>query len=178
MVIKQDLKVLLQEARANDFNEFLAKRPRTNKDDREKLPLGRFFQEGIARREFTVNVTSDTEYARLFDKNFWASCANRVRIGDELVVRPDDLSWRARLICVSADPARDFIELQEVSRVNLAPPSATLEAVEGFSTQYEGMTDKWVVYRVSDNHRMQAGFETRAGALDHIKGDLKPKNIG
>jgi hypothetical protein len=57
-------------------------------------------------------------------------------------------------------------------------PSATLEQVEGYGTVYEGMTRKWVIYRTSDNHRMAKGFETRAGALDHIKGDLKPKKIG
>jgi hypothetical protein len=177
-IIKQDLKVALQEARSKDFDAFLKTRPRTKRDDSEKLPLGRFCQEGIARQQFTATVPSDTPYERLFTKQFWQAVASKIRIGDEITVRPDDLRWWAKLICVSADQARDFVEMQELYRKDLAPASATLEQVEGFTTRYEGLSDRWVVYRAQDNHRMQAGFESRAAALDHIKGDLKPKAIG
>lgn len=113
--------------------------------------------------EFAV----DTAVEDLLDPETWAHCAASFAQGDEIVVVPQGMPWRAHLIVVDASKLHAKVRL-----IGAVPLNANIEAIseddeEGpLFVRWNPGAKKYSVYRRSDKEKVHDGFAIKAEAED------------
>lgn len=130
--------------------------------------LRKFLMEsGFKRADYVTNrwsVTLDdaTAYSRLFESDYWANVARKLRIGDIIEVHAENRSWFAELYVVAHnDKAASVVELR---KTDLAGTTEVDDATSPYYVKWLGPQGQWGVKRVSDNQTMQQSLASKADA--------------
>lgn len=137
------------------------------------LPTSRFGQAMHVRgNDFCITVPSQLTYQDVLTPDFWTLVAGKLRIGNIIEVRHDEMKFWALVIVVASDQHRGLCEVRELIYKDLA--AATMDQVEhkGFSASYRGLTDQWTITRDVDGHVMRTGIESQAKAQYIIETEM------
>ncbi|CAN0464519.1 unnamed protein product, partial [Phaeothamnion confervicola] len=100
------------------------------------------------------------DYAELFKPSFWKSEAKHIRLWDSIRVYTDSNKFAAELLVTSANANAAFIAVSELWRRDLETVDYAAETIEGYSYEWTGGFDKFVIRRIADGHVMQRGLMT------------------
>ena len=99
-------------------------------------------------------------WERVLEPGFWVVASSQLRAGDIIECCRDDLAWYGRVIVTSAYGQRitvaplQFVELDAATPVDLTERS-------GFKIEDRGLTEKWAIVRLADNHTVKTGIRNR-----------------
>lgn len=93
----------------------------------------------------------------------------KLKVGDVVKVRAQDLSWYVELWVRAIDAALCQVETVVVSKIVLE--RVTLP--HGFDVRYQGPLQKWTIY--GDDTALEGGFPTQEAAAKRIEALLKQK---
>ena len=129
----------------------------------EKAPAlqgGRFGLEAEYNQRWRATVPVDTLPEQTLDQGFWANVSMHFNPGDEIVVMPDDMTWKQILHVIGCGKLfahvmqLELYELQTAEDVPELPPIYVIE--------YAGPHHKWRVVR--DGQPLKSGFRTQSEA--------------
>jgi hypothetical protein len=109
--------------------------------------------------EFAVDTTIDC----LLDPETWAHCAAHFSQGDEIIVVPQGMPYRAHLIVVDAGKVHAKVRLIGVALLNAPAEEAPAEDGPMYVKWNLGVR-KYSIYRRSDNEKVHDGFAIKAEA--------------
>jgi hypothetical protein len=128
---------------------------------------------GYENTEWRAIVEFGTPYEEVLKTDFWAHVAEarQVKIGDDIIVVPDDVSYRAHLFVRDVGPK--WVKVTQLDKIEFdSTPLDSAESTE-FKVEWKGPHHKHAIVRISDNQLVQTGFKTaadaRLGMADHIK---------
>lgn len=143
--------------------------------DRARMLAANRFQEGaFARNGWGATVPNGTAWETVLSPWYWRLVGRKLRIGDEIVVRDDALSFWALLLVVSADPITGAVELRDLLKRDLAPVTVVGCEQSGFSAVYRGLTEQWCILRDHDEHTMRTNLPSRDEAMRIIRTQYLP----
>lgn len=125
--------------------------------------------------EVTLPITTTRE--EYMDGRFWRLCAPRVRRGDRLAWRNDNLTAFGELVIVSHDTATGNLQVRELWCKEIE--GATFPETEscGFTPRDLGVHDGWAIFRDADGHCMQKNIPSFNEAVRRIKTQHIPDQI-
>jgi hypothetical protein len=138
-----------------------------------KIEPRRFGREGVHWCRWEMSVPSDWTKENLVEPERWASVARLLHRADRISFTSDDLRFIGELIVVEADPQRHFAQVQILSYRELEPVNLQNAEVDGFRVVDGGLTEKFKVVRVSDQHVVRSGFPTAFDAERFIRTDMQ-----
>jgi hypothetical protein len=121
----------------------------------------------------------DTTVEELLNPETWAHVASKFTQGDEIVVVPQGMPFRAHLIVVDAGKVEAKVRLIDVTPLNAAPAVEPVEIAQNNSLEPDGpMFVKWnpgskkyAIHRSTDKEKVHDGFaikaESEAWAAQH-----------
>jgi hypothetical protein len=135
-----------------------------------KLPERRFQLAQSVRNVWHATIDSAWPRDVIYQPTFWAHLrsSGRPAPGDEIIVRPDDMSWRAHLEVRDVGPQAAYvneIHFKEYTDLTLEKMAAVSPS---FEVKWRGPHHKHSVVRISDNATVQPGFESREAGLRWI----------
>lgn len=135
-----------------------------------KLPERRFQLAQSVRNIWHATVDPAWPRDVIFQPTFWGHLrsSGRPAPGDEIIVRPDDMSWRAWLEVTDVGPQSATVVLIHMSERADKALEQKAGAVENFEAKWRGPFHKWSVVRTSTNAPEQTGFDSRETALRWI----------
>lgn len=110
-------------------------------------------------------IEHGTPYDEVLKPDFWAHVAEprRMKIGDEIVVVPDDGSYRAKLFV--RDVGRVWVKVEELTKKDFDAVVAPVgDTASEFRVEWKGPHHKHSVVRISDNEIIQGGFKSAGDA--------------
>jgi hypothetical protein len=126
-----------------------------------KLTRSRFRGSEFVSMTYSASPEDGTPYERLFQPEYWSMISATLRPGDEIKVIPENFSYRALLLVVSATKTGAVVK--ELSRVMLDDADDVLDTGTYF-IKYCGPIAKHRIYRKSDNAVMAEGISTKTDA--------------
>ena len=103
-----------------------------------------------------VTVEMGITVEQIMDGSFWANVARSLLPGDEIIVRPDDMSWKLVLHVAGQEPL--FAHVTKISYVDLTPSTPPVHVPSRYKITHAGSHHKWRVLR--DGSPLKDGFET------------------
>lgn len=125
------------------------------------IPVGRMGLEVEHNNTWRVNVPHGTKAEQLFEENVWAHLAVMLKPGDQINVRPDDMSWE--LILHVQGVGKTYAHVVAKVFYKLAATETGQKLPSIYKIEYAGTTYKWRVIRA--NKLVRDGFESEALAL-------------
>lgn len=113
------------------------------------------------RNLWQANPPADQDYKLLFESDYWAHCAERVRPGDLIEVVPEDMKYRALLFVVAA--GRAYVKVEEISKKEFDANHVRSTKSNPFSVKFNGPKDRYTIFR--NTEKIQAGFGTEEEAI-------------
>jgi hypothetical protein len=119
------------------------------------------------------NAPADTTIDFLLKPETWAHHSGKLKTGDEIIVKPLGLPYRAHLIVMEAGKTFAKLRILTVTPLNdsMGATAAELPANAPVEVKWNGPKDKYTVFRKSDSSKLQPGFaikaEAVAWAIDH-----------
>jgi hypothetical protein len=115
-------------------------------------------------RDFPI----DTPVASLLDPETWAHVAKRFRVGDEIMVKPQGLPYRAHLIVMDAGAVFAKVKLLTLVPLNAGEASGDVQksSADGrpMYVKWNLGSKKYAIHRSSDNEKVHEGFAVKADA--------------
>jgi hypothetical protein len=139
------------------------------------LDTKRFGELSFASRAWTAIVPDGVAYADVLKPAYWKLNARRMSARDTIDVVNDAFTFYGKLLVVSSNPSTDTVEVRELYRRSLAPPSIDDQEINGFAVAWAGGFDKWTVTRASDGHVMRKGIVSREEARYFVQTELTPR---
>lgn len=146
----------------------------------EPLDPSRLSQAEFARVVHVVNIPTDYPYEALFTPDAWKRIAraDKLRLGDEIVVRSDDLTLWAKLLVIESVSVHANVKVREL----IAPvKGAGITQDEGPDDKYEirhlGVQDQWAVVHKPDGRTIVKNMKSRDACKDYIN-NLRPQPVG
>jgi len=129
---------------------------------------------GYENTEWRAIIEFGTPYDEVLKPDFWAYVAEvgRIKIGDDIIVMPDDVSYRAHLFVRDVGPK--WLKVHQLDRIEFdeAAPAADVDSTE-FRVEWKGPHHKHAVIRIADNEMILTGFKSSADArvalATHVK---------
>ena len=135
----------------------------------KSLTNARFALAETKRNIWLVSVEQGTTVEQILDGSFWSNVARSLRPGDEIIVRPDDMSWELILHVAGQEPL--FAHVVKKSYLDLTPSTPPVHVPSRYKVEHAGSHYKWRVLR--DGSPLKDGFETaeiaRRYAANHQK---------
>lgn len=141
------------------------------------LAPNRFSEASFARNQWCATIPSDVSLEQVLAPGFWKVIGRRAKIGDEIVVRNDDITLAAVLLVVAADPMSNYIEVREVYSKQMKKAVVENEVRGDYTVAYEGLQRKWCVHRKLDGVLMKEGLNTRDDANHEVLVTLAPRAV-
>lgn len=129
-----------------------------------QLSTARFKQAEFVYNIFAVKATDGTTVEDLLDERYWAHVANMLKPDDWIVVQPDDRSWLAELLVLSAGKLYAQVHLlhkHEIGEIKELPNASP------YAIDYGGGTAKWRVTR--DGDVIRDGFDSKRDAARWVR---------
>ena len=117
------------------------------------------------RNIWYITPDGDTSYQDLFNPEYWGFVSAKFRTYDRIEVIPDDDSYFAELIVLSA--GRSLVEVAELRKVAL-PERGVARVNMEYDAKWSGPHSKWRIFRKSDGAVIKDGFETQEMARTEI----------
>jgi hypothetical protein len=134
----------------------------------------RLLSEEFVRKSYRASIPSDVTWEQVLQPAYWSAVSSKLLAGDEIVAVRDDLAWRGELMVCQAFGTHvrvapiSFVEIDKGAPIDISARS-------GFRVVDEGLTLKWCIYRIADNHLMASNIETAELAHQQIHSDLVPR---
>ena len=136
-----------------------------------RVPEARFKLTEHVFNTYHVAVDAGVTVKQLLDPLAWTHVARRLRHFDELIVNPDDGSYRAHLQVRRVGNTHAHVVVLNVVEFG---GEETVEAdASGFEVRHMGAHNKHSVMRLRDKTVMQAGFATKEEAHAWLAGNIK-----
>jgi hypothetical protein len=129
-----------------------------------RATLAEHLTQGWEFRDFPINSTIE----HLLNPETWSHVSKHFKLGDEILVKPQGLPYRAHLIVV--DAASSYAKLRLLDLVLLNAASAETAEVETVAVngpmyvKWNLGTKKFAIHRSSDNEKVHDGFAIKAEA--------------
>ncbi len=120
----------------------------------QPIPVGRMQLQVEANNTFRVNVPEGTDPEQCKDESVWAHLAIMLKPGDEIIVMPDDMSWKLLLHVQGA--GRNYVHVIEEVLYQLAPTVIGKKLPSIYKIEFKGTTIQWRVLR--ENRVLREGF--------------------
>lgn len=143
------------------------------------VEMSRLSQAEFARVQFVLNLPADYDYAELFNSDNWKAVARsgKLKMGDTIEVRKDDLSLWALLLVRESIEKHARIVVAEIFKKDFAPIAAAESNDEQFEIKHLGLQDQWAVFNRSTGRAMVKNLKSQDAARDYVNG-LRPRKIG
>jgi hypothetical protein len=124
--------------------------------DGKRLTPNRFALAETRRNIWQIVPEDGTPYESLFDKDYWAAMAAKLRPYDRIEVLADDGSYYAELLVLSSTKTQ--AEVMELRKIDIATKEVA-PVKEEFSVKWRGPHSKWSVIRTADGSIVKQGFD-------------------
>lgn len=114
--------------------------------------------------QFKEEFAVDTPIEDLLDPETWAHCATSFAQGDEIVVVPQGMPYRAHLIVVDAGKTHAKVRLIGAVPLNALPEAGEPSGECPMVVRWNPGAKKYSVYRRSDNEKVHDGFAIKVEA--------------
>jgi hypothetical protein len=137
-----------------------------------KIHPSRFKQAAEVNNRWSIVPEDGTPYADLFRPVYWSHIAARLRPGDIIEIRAENMSYYAELMVTGAE--RQAAAVVELRKVELTPQAKALPSVEAaYKVEFKGPHLKWCVIRIADRARMREQCDSRALAYEWLASQSK-----
>lgn len=144
----------------------------------KSLPSSRFASAEHARGlTMCATFPADWTFDDVLKPDTWRLLASHLTVGAKIEVRNDALTWYGELLVVVSDRSRGLVEVVELMRKDLPQAQTTGDDTGEFVTKYAGLTDRWIIQRVSDGKLMKTGLPSRSEAIHEIR-TMTPRPLG
>lgn len=114
---------------------------------------------------WAATVEAGTHPREVLVSAFWANCAARFRVGDEVRVIDDKSTWRALLFVhavssVGAGTVNNRVDMKMVSFFELGLPESHPD-IGDHRIAHMGAHLKWCIIRIADQKVVRDGFDTQ-----------------
>lgn len=123
---------------------------------------------GVSRNHWVVTLTKDQVWEDAMKPEFWKLVAHQFNVGDIIELRDNALENWGELIIKASNPPQGYAEVFELRRVMVSPDSGEGREKMGHTYKYEGLTDKWCIYRKTDGMRMERNIAHEREAIHRI----------
>lgn len=125
------------------------------------------------RQHWLATPEAGTTKENILDPAYWAHVSGRMKPMDLIDVLIEDGSAFYQLMVTSANriEARVLVlfekNLTEQEQKEFHEPAGTLASL--YEAKWQGPSEKWIVLRVKDKHKVRTGFGSKEEAESHIK---------
>lgn len=134
------------------------------------LSVPRFAMAEQKRMVYTAFVEEGTKLDDVLKSDFWAHVAAKLSPMDEIIVLPDDMSFRAVLMVL--DKGTAWAKVALIHNVEIGKVETTSPANPDYEVKLRG-PHKWSIVRKSDNQVIRENIATREDAnialAEHLK---------
>src|SRR5262245_12170502 len=112
----------------------------------------RFARAGQLWNEWQMQVPDAVDYADIIAgaRHIFKALAPMLNVGDEIALKNDSQTYRARLAVVGCDPVGCAVQVRQLEYLELEPAARTDAENEIFEVVWAGLTDKFTVRRKAD----------------------------
>jgi hypothetical protein len=125
--------------------------------DGKRLTPNRFSLAETRRNIWQIIPEDGTPYELLFDKDYWAAMASKLRPFDRIEVLADDGSFWAELLVLMATKTQAAV--MELRKIDISTKEVA-QVEEKFAVKWRGPHRKWSVIRSADSSIVRSGFES------------------
>lgn len=122
-------------------------------------------------RQYLFDAPAQTTIEHIRDPRWWAAVAGKMMPGDELIIRAEDLSWRAAVIVLAANRQEAFVQVLTYDVLDLNAAKLAEDA-NPYYVKWAGRGG-FRVHRVSDNEVVKSDFPTKAAAEQWVRNHMK-----
>jgi len=120
------------------------------------ITMSRFGLAAELRNIWMVTCEMGTTVEQILEGSYWANVARLLRAGDEIIVRPDDMSWELVLHVRGSESL--FAHVTKKALYDLAPSTEPVPVPSRYKVEFAGAHHKFRVLR--DGEPLKDGFET------------------
>lgn len=124
----------------------------------QKLVPARLKDAEQVQHHFHVVPERDTPYERVLERDYWAHVAAKIKPSNLIQVEAEDGSYWALLLVRGVSHTEVSVVPVLEKRFDSAPKMDAPDSE--YKSKWNGPHDKYIVYRVSDNEKMQTGFDS------------------
>ncbi len=136
------------------------------------LAASRFGVPGQYRQTWLATLPPETPWEAIHSPQFWRLIVGKVRIGDQIEVRTDDLTRYGLFIVNFAEASTGAISLVSILEKQFDPAEFTGDATGAYVPRYLGVVDGWGVVRSEDQHVMAKNIRTQQEARSRIASEF------
>ena len=120
------------------------------------LAESKFALATYATNRWSVTLEHGVSYERVFEPDFWAHVARKMRIGDIVELHAEDTTFFAELYVVAAH--RLAAKVVELRRFDLAGSAEVLANASPLTVKYRGPHNRYCI--MNGENVVQSGFQT------------------
>ena len=136
--------------------------PVRSKEKAYKLIAGRLKTLEELVMTYVAIPEEGTPYEELFKPGYWDRVSYRLKIGDEIRVKPDEEDYYAWLVVVG--DGIGGITVQEIFHRKWEKVMVPESLLDHYTVRYAGPHHRWRIERLSDKHVEKAGFASEGDA--------------
>jgi hypothetical protein len=134
---------------------------------RRRISASRFATPGASRNDWVATIESE-HWDHILEPEFWAMVTHRLRIGDQIEVRTDDLTKWGWFVVSFVEASTGFVTLAEIMRKEWDKPTVAPDKTGQFYPHYAGLQDGWTVVRSEDGMTMAKHIRSQQEARSRI----------
>jgi hypothetical protein len=135
------------------------------------LNAARFGQPGQFHADWCATVPSDTPWEAIHSPRFWRVVVHRMRIGDLIEVRSDNLTKWGLFLVTFVEVSTGAINLAPIHEREFEAAQFTPDATAAYYPSYQGVVNGWCVKRAEDDKVMVANLRSQQEARSRIASD-------
>lgn len=120
--------------------------------------INRFGLQAEHNQTWRMNVSHKTVPEQCLEQDFWQHVAAHLRPGDEIIVQPDDMSWKLRLHVI--DAGHNWAQVDKEHFVSFRTKDDMEPVQSVYAVRFAGTTHKYQVLR--KGNMLKEGFATEA----------------
>lgn len=127
---------------------------------------------------YYVDVDPDVTQDEIMDPLFWQHMSNRLSLGDEVVVRPADYSFRLHAEVVAKDPLGHWIAMRKISYTEGMPFKADAVDRSEYSYGRDPVEGPWRVLHRGVTVASKLPDEAAAiSTMEKLRAASRPKKV-
>lgn len=123
--------------------------------------------------KWTHFVPPGTDVEDVKDPSFWMNVARQLRIGDEIKVLTEDMSWRAVLIVRAVGRVEAVVQVLDYTELGDAANMMPEVQDNPYEVKWGGPAAKFRVHRKDGGEVVKDQFQTKEAALQWVSNHLK-----
>jgi len=135
------------------------------------LSASRFGQPGQFHADWCATIPTDVPWEAINSPRFWRVVVQRIRIGDLVEVRSDDLTRWGLFLCNFVEVSTGAINLVPLIEREFKAAEFMPDATGAYVPRYLGVVDGWAVIRSEDEVVMAKNIRSQQEARSRIATD-------